>query len=277
MTDPLVLAVAFVAGALFGSFLNVCISRWPAEQSVVRPRSRCPGCGHQIAWYENIPMVSWLALRGRCRGCRQPISMTYPLVELAIALLWLGSVVLFGPTFTAVRVGVLGTLLVGIMVTDARHYTIPDGFTAFGLAWALVAAAVASVLIAETSPFAGLYDAVVGACVGAGAIAIVGWIGEMVFKKEAMGFGDVTLMAMVGAHLGTSRTLLTVFIGAALGAVIFIAAVYPIAWFRNRRAGVKEFEPPLVPFGVFLAPASMIALFWGGPLIDWYMHDVMGL
>jgi leader peptidase (prepilin peptidase) / N-methyltransferase len=277
VTDPFVLAVAFITGALFGSFLNVCISRWPADQSVVRPRSRCPKCGHQITWYENIPMLSWLALRGRCSGCREPISFLYPMIELAVGLLWMGSVFAFGPTFTALRVAVLGTVLIGIMATDALHYTIPDGFTAFGAAWAVIAAVVAAVAIQETSPFAGLYDAVIGACVGAGAIAIAGWIGEMVFKKEAMGFGDITLMAMVGAHLGPGRTLLTVFVGALLGAVIFVGIVYPIAWVRSRRRGVAEFEPPLVPFGVFLAPAGMIALFWGSAVIDWYIHDFMGL
>ena len=115
-----------------------------------------------------------------------------------------------------------------------------------------------------------------GACVGAGAIAIIGWLGELALKKEAMGFGDVTLMAMVGAYLGPGRTLLTIFIGAFLGAVGFLAIVYPICWMRARRAGVP-FAPPLVPFGVFLAPAALIALLWGTRMMDWYAHDVLGL
>lgn len=288
MTTFLYLALAFVVGAAFGSFLNVCITRWPAEQSVVRPRSRCPGCGHQIAWYENIPLVSWLVLRGRCAECAQPISPMYPLVELGVALLWLASVAAFGPTFTALRVAVLGTVLAGIMITDARHYTIPDGFTAFGFAWALVAAMIDVAFIGETSPFAGLYDALIGACVGAGAIAIAGWLGEIIFRKEAMGFGDVTLMAMIGAHLGPGRTLLTIFIGALLGAIIFVGIVYPILYLRGRPAagegegrggegGEEQPEPPLVPFGVFLAPAGMITLLWGGAVIDWYLHDIVGM
>lgn len=259
---------AFVFGAVIGSFLNVCVSRWPKELSVVSPRSRCPKCGHQITWWENIPLVSWVMLRAKCRECKQPISAVYPLVELVVALGWLAAMLQFGPTLTALRVAVFGTILLGIMLTDATAYVIPDGFTAFGLAWALVMA-IAAAVMRETSVFANLYDSAIGACVGAGVIAIVGWLGEMAFKKEAMGFGDVTLMAMIGAHLGIGRTFLTVFFGAALGAVIFLVVVFPIAYVRSRRAGV-EFDAPLVPFGVFLAPAAMIALLWGGPLIAWY-------
>jgi leader peptidase (prepilin peptidase)/N-methyltransferase len=266
--------LAFVVGALIGSFLNVCVARWPKDLSVVAPRSRCPRCGHQIVWYDNIPLVSWFVLRARCRRCKGPISVVYPLVELVVALGWLAAVVQFGLTLTALRVAVFGTLLLGVMLTDAADYVIPDGFTAFGLFWALLMAFVAMVL-GETSPFAGLYDAAVGACVGAGVVAIAGWLGEMVFKREAMGFGDVTLMAMVGSHLGIGRSVLTVFLGAALGAVVFVGVVFPIAYARSRRSGV-EFDPPLVPFGVFLAPAAMIALLWGNALITWY-RGLIGL
>lgn len=263
---PLILA--FVLGAVFGSFLNVCVARLPRDLSVVAPRSRCPGCGHRIAWYDNIPLVSWAALGARCRGCGERISVVYPLVELVVALGWLASVMEFGVSLTALRVAVFGTILLGVMLTDAADYLIPDAFTVFGLFWALVMAPL-GLLAPETSPFAGLYDAAVGACAGAGLVAIAGWLGELTFKKEAMGFGDVTLMAMIGAHLGVGRSFLTIFIGAALGAVAFGLFVLPAAWVRSRRAGTTV-EPPLVPFGVFLAPAAMIALFWGGPLIEWY-------
>ena len=266
--------LAFVLGTVFGSFLNVCVARWPREQSVIAPRSRCPACGHEIAWFENIPLASWLALRARCRGCGGRISVVYPLVELVAGLGWLAAAVQFGTTLTAVRVAVFGTVLLGIMLTDAAEYVIPDGFTLFGIVWAVVMAVVAFAR-RETSPFAGLYDALIGACVGAGVIAIAGWLGELAFRKEAMGFGDVTLMAMVGAHLGIGRSLLTVFFGALLGAVSFLAVVFPIAYVRSRRRGA-EFDPPLVPFGVFLAPAAMIALIWGGPLITWY-RGLLGL
>jgi leader peptidase (prepilin peptidase)/N-methyltransferase len=264
--------LAFLFGAVIGSFLNVCISRWPDNLSVVAPRSRCPKCAKQIDWYDNVPMISWLVLRGRCRGCREPISPLYPSVELVVGLGWAASFMAFGPTFTALRLAIFGTLLLGIAVTDAQRYLIPDGFTVFGLVWGLLSAMIA-VFIGDGTLFAGPQDALVGACAGAGAIAIVGWLGEVALKKEAMGFGDVTLMAMVGAALGPNYALLTVFIGAALGAVTFVLIVYPIGLLRARRAE-KEFEPPLVPFGVFLAPAALLTLLWGSDLWRWY-NDVI--
>jgi len=266
---------AFAVGACFGSFLNVCIGRWPKELSVIRPPSRCPRCGRGIAWYDNLPIFSWLALRGKCRGCALPISGVYPTVELAVALGWVAAVVQFGPTLTALRFAVFGTILLGVMLTDAAAYVIPDGFTAFGAAWAILMALLAFVR-EDPSAFAGPGDAVLGACVGAGAIAIVGWIGEMILKKEAMGFGDVTLMAMTGAHLGPGRSLLTIFLGALIGAVVFGFVVMPASYYRSRKQGV-EFDPPLVPFGVFLAPGAMVALLWGNELIAWYRHGVLGL
>jgi leader peptidase (prepilin peptidase) / N-methyltransferase len=275
------LVFAFAVGACVGSFLNVCISRWPLELSVVSPRSRCPRCESGIAWYDNIPIVSWLLLRGKCRGCALPISVMYPLVELAVALGWLAALSAYGPTFTALRVAVFGTILFGIAVTDARHYLIPDGFTVFGLIWVIVTAVVGAYL-GDLSPFAAPYDALIGACAGAGAIAIVGWLGEAVLKREAMGFGDVTLMAVVGAAVGPGRALLTIFLGAAIGAVVFLLIVYPIARLRGRprteqiemQLGEPKPELPLVPFGVFLAPAAFVALVWGEALILWYLTRV---
>ena len=264
--------IAFLFGAIIGSFLNVCISRWPDNLSVVAPRSRCPKCAKPIAWYDNVPVLSWLILRGRCRGCGEPISVLYPSIELVVGLGWAAAFVAFGPTFTALRLAIFGTLLLGIAVTDAQRYLIPDGFTVFGLAWGLLSAMIA-VFIGDGELFAGPTDALIGACAGAGAIAIVGWLGEVALKKEAMGFGDVTLMAMVGAALGPNYALLTVFIGAALGAVTFVLIVYPLGWLRSRRANT-EFEPPLVPFGVFLAPAALLTLLWGSDLWRWY-NDVI--
>lgn len=268
MTETTARIFAFVLGAVVGSFLNVCVSRWPQDQSVISPPSRCPGCGRPIRWHENVPILGWLRLRGRCAGCRQPISPMYPLVELVVGLIWLAAVLHYGPTFTALRVAIIATVLLGIALTDAMHYVIPDGFTVFGFIWGIAAAFIGAALN-ETLPFAGLYDSLIGACVGAGAIAIAGWLGEVALKKEAMGFGDVTLMAMVGAALGPQRALLTVFVGAMIGAITFLLIVYPIAWTRSRKMNAP-FEPPLVPFGVFLAPAAMLTLLWGDRLIAWY-------
>jgi leader peptidase (prepilin peptidase)/N-methyltransferase len=260
---------SFIVGACFGSFLNVCISRWPDGLSVVRPRSRCPNCERQITAFENIPIFSWLVLRGRCRGCRNPISFQYPLVEILIGVVWALCYVNYGLSFTAARVAVLVTVLTGIAITDLKRYLIPDGFTVFGLGW-VMATAIASLFIGDASPFAGVYDAILGACVGAGAIAIAGWLGEVALRKEAMGFGDVTLMAMVGAAVGPNRALMTIFLGALLGAVVFLGVVYPIAWIRSRSAK-SDFQLPLVPFGVFLAPAAVITLLWGQRILSAYM------
>ncbi len=281
MTDPTVLvmlALTFASGAAIGSFLNVCVARWPAEQSVVAPRSRCPGCGHQIRWYENVPIASWLALRGRCSGCRESISPQYLIVELLVALGWVAAVWAYGPTLTALRVAVFGTIMAGIAITDARHYLIPDGFTIFGLFWVLGTALYVTLAqdpSASASPFADSADALLGACAAAGAIAIVGWLGEAALRKEAMGFGDVTLMAVVGAAVGPWLGLLTIFVGAALAAVVFPVVVLPIVWLRARRSQ-RPFEMPQVPFGVFLAPAALLTLLWGRELVDWYITHFLG-
>lgn len=266
----LVLLPVFVLGASIGSFLNVCISRWPDELSVVRPRSRCPKCERPIAWHENIPLLSWLLLRGKCRGCSLPISIQYPAVELLVALGWVASFVAFGLTFEALRVAVFGTVLFGIAVTDAKTYLIPDGFTISGLVL-MLGAAIANFFIGETSHFATPWAAFVGACAGAGAITIIGWLAEVIMKREAMGFGDTTLMAVVGAALGAERSLLTIIVGAFVGAVVFLLIVGPIVKWRTRGTDT-EFEFPDVPFGVFLAPAAMLVLLWGEPLIAWYLQ-----
>jgi leader peptidase (prepilin peptidase)/N-methyltransferase len=266
---------AFLLGLCVGSFLNVCVARWPAELSVVRPRSRCPHCGHQLAWFENIPVFSWLALRARCRCCAEPISSIYPLGEIAVGLLWALCAARWGATFTGLRVAVFLTILTGIALTDLHHYLIPDGFTVTGLIWTLGTALLAP-FIGETLLFAGPYDALVGACAGAGFIAVIGWLGEVALKKEAMGMGDMTLMAFVGAALGPGKAIATVFLGATLGATAFLLVVYPLALLRRGRVttqtelalGAAPVQMPLVPFGVFLAPAAAIMLLWGDQLLD---------
>jgi leader peptidase (prepilin peptidase)/N-methyltransferase len=282
VTDGFLLAWFFAIGAAIGSFLNVCIARWPLEQSVIRPPSRCPHCATPIRWHDNVPILGWLFIGGRCRNCRAPVSVVYPAVELLVALGWLLAAIGYGPTFTAVRVAVFGTVMLGIAITDAKHYLIPDGFTVFGLLFVL-ATAVISGFRGEVTPFALPWDAIVGACAGAGAIAIVGWLGEVALRKEAMGFGDVTLMAVVGAALGPGRSLLVIFLAASVGAIAFLLVVYPFMWLRGRRGGeqielaldARKPELPHVPFGVFLAPAAMLALVFGQQLVDWYLVQMM--
>jgi leader peptidase (prepilin peptidase)/N-methyltransferase len=196
--------------------------------------------------------------------------MQYPAVELLVALGWVACVLSFGATLEALRVALFGTVLLGIAVTDAKHYLIPDGFTVTGLVLVLLAA-FANLFVGEPSHFASPGPAFIGACAGAGAITIIGWLAEIAMKREAMGFGDTTLMAVVGAALGPERALLTIVAGAAVGAVFFLLFVGPVVWVRARRSGA-EFAFPDVPFGVFLAPAAMLALLWGERLIAMYMQ-----
>ncbi|HEY6089731.1 MAG TPA: prepilin peptidase [Gemmatimonadaceae bacterium] len=270
----------FLVGASFGSFLNVCIGRWPEGLSVVKPRSRCPKCGHQIKASENIPIVSWLMLRGRCSSCGESISIQYPIVELLVGLLWLAAYLKFGLTFTAFRVAVFATVMLGISITDAKHFLIPDGFTVFGLFFMLLSAFVA-LYLGEAEPFARPWDAILGMCVGAGAISVIGWLGEVWLKRPAMGFGDVTLMAVVGAALGPTRSLLTIFIAAVLAPIVLLGVVYPLSA-RGLADDKGQTELALeatggwrkreLPFGVFLAPAALIALLYGEAIISWYLR-----
>jgi leader peptidase (prepilin peptidase)/N-methyltransferase len=270
----------FLVGASFGSFLNVCIGRWPEGLSVVKPRSRCPKCGHQISAIENIPILSWIILRGRCSGCGERISIQYPIVELLVGLMWLAAYLHFGPTFTMLRVAVFATVLLGIAITDAKYFLIPDGFTVFGVFFMLVSA-FAALFLGEAEPFARPWEAILGMCVGAGAISIVGWLGEVWLKRPAMGFGDVTLMAVIGVAVGPARALLTIFIAAAIAPVVLLGIVYPLSS-RGLADDKGQTELPLeasagwrkreLPFGVFLAPAGLIALLWGDAIIGWYLR-----
>ena len=224
--------------------------------------------------------MSWLLLRGRCSNCREPISIQYPIVELLVGLLWLAAYFQFGMSVTAFRVAVFATVLLGISITDAKYFLIPDGFTVFGLFFVLLTAFIA-LYFGEAEPFARPWDAILGMCVGAGAISITGWLGEVWLKRPAMGFGDVTLMAVVGAALGPPRALLTIFIGAAIAPIVLLGIVYPLSarGFADDQgqtelaleasAGWRRRE---LPFGVFLAPAALIALLFGDAIIGWYLR-----
>jgi leader peptidase (prepilin peptidase)/N-methyltransferase len=201
-------------------------------------------------------------------------------VELLVALMWLVAYFHFGLTITALRVAVFATVLLGIAVTDAKHFLIPDGFTVFGLLFVIVTG-LAALYVGEAEPFARPWDAFLGMCVGAGAISIVGWLGEVWLKRPAMGFGDVTLMAVVGAAVGPVRALLTIFIASVLAPLILLTIVYPLSA-RGLADDKGQTELALgeggswhrreLPFGVFLAPAALIALLHGDALIAWYLR-----
>ena len=248
---PLVMGVV---GAMFGSFLNVCILRWPREESVVRPRSRCPGCGQFIAWYDNIPVVSWLLLRGRCRGCRTPISLQYPLIELVTALIWAFMGWRYGLGLPAFAGAIFFTILLGITLTDAREYIIPDEFSLGGL--------VVGILFSLPGGFSTIASALIGAAAGFAILWVVGALGTRMFKEEAMGGGDIKMMAMVGAFVGWKGVLLTIFLGALLGTLVFV----PLSFLDRKR---------LVPFGVFLSAGAAATWLAGPTVIAWYRSFVL--
>jgi len=248
------LVVAGILGAMIGSFLNVCILRWPKEESVVAPRSRCPGCGQLITWYDNIPVLSWLLLRGRCRRCSTGISIQYPLVELGTAFIWWFCAWRFGVTWEALSGAVFGTILLGITMTDAREYIIPDEFSLGGLGIGL--------LLSLVGGLDGVVFSVVGAVTGFVLLWTVGELGTRIFKKEAMGGGDIKMMAMVGAFVGWQGVLLTVFLGALLGTLIF----GPLALLGREKQ---------VPFGIFLSLGAAATWLAGPTVIAWYRTFVL--
>jgi leader peptidase (prepilin peptidase)/N-methyltransferase len=269
--EPVLIVFVGVLGALLGSFLNVCVYRLPRNESVIQPRSRCPGCGTPIAWYDNLPILSWLLLRARCRRCGAPISVQYPLVEAAVALIWAGSVAWQGLTPDALGDAFFVTLLLGIALTDGQYYVIPDIFSLGGAAVGLLVALAPGGLI--------WWLGFAGAALGYGLLWAVRWAGDVALRRgwiggeelgsvleegeqpTSMGEGDLRMMAMVGAFLGPVGVVLTVFLGALAGTLVFV----PL-----RLAGRKI----AVPFGVFLAVGAAAALVVGADLIGWYVERV---
>ena len=247
--SSLAAVVGGLFGAVIGSFLNVCVVRLPAEQSVVSPPSRCPQCGKPVEWRDNVPMLSWLLLGGKCRGCGKPISILYPLVELATALLWAGMAWYYGLSLEALTGALFGTLLIGIALTDAREDIIPNEFTYGGLVIGLV--------LSAAGGLDAVLSALIGAVVGFGILWLVGVAGRWAFKEEAMGGGDIKMMAMVGAFVGWQGVLLTIFLGALAGTAIFL----PLTLLGRKK---------LVPFGVFLAIGAAVTYVIGPSIIEWY-------
>lgn len=237
-------------GLAFGSFLNVCIIRLPLDRSLLRPPSSCPACGHVIGWRDNVPVFSWLLLRGRCRWCQKPISAQYPLIEALVAALWVAAALYYGFTLQGLTAAIFGTLLLGIAITDARHYIIPDEFTYGGLALGL--------LLSLRGGVDGFLDALLGAVAGFVLLYLVARVGTWMFKEEAMGGGDIKMLAMVGAFVGWQGVLLTVFLGALLGTLIFV----PFTLRRKRH----------VPFGVFLALGAAVTFVAQDAILAWYQR-----
>jgi leader peptidase (prepilin peptidase) / N-methyltransferase len=302
--DPLIASAIFVFGLIFGSFLNVCIYRLPRDLSVSDPpRSACPKCQHQIAFYDNIPVLSWLILRGRCRSCGSPISPRYLLIELLTGFLFLGCYWEFGWTLAALKYCVFAFLLLGLIFTDAETKLLPDKLTLPGIGIGLIfslfvpvndlasqfLSGVISLPVSSSlsSPILSLIDALLGAAVGASFLYGVGAIYLRARGIEGMGFGDVKLMGMIGAFLGVKLTVLTIFAASIAGSLFGVSTML-VVWIKRTRRfirrqhvsfeqargrawqSVQAFRYFQMPFGVFLGSMAMLAFFCGDRFLRWY-------
>ena len=266
------LVVSLLFGLAIGSFLNVCIARLPLEESVVHPRSRCPQCRKLIAWYDNFPVLSYVILRGHCRNCRKSISARYPGVELLTGVV---SVFLFWKFGLSIEWGVFlvfSAALITLAFIDIDHRILPDPITLNGI-WIGI---VVNVVLATPSPlisnlldrggyslsprWVSLLASLTGAVIGGGLLWLVGEAYFRVRGIEGMGFGDVKMMAMVGAFLGAPLVLLTIMVGSILGAIIGLALIQ----FGGKH---RDYE---LPFGTFLSLAAILAVLYGDALIQWY-------
>ena len=270
--------IAGVFGAIIGSFLNVVIHRVPLEESIVFPNSRCPSCGAAIAFYDNIPILSYMVLRGKCRGCSEHISIRYPAVELLTAVLFVLVALHDGLSAALPFDLVFCSALLALIFIDAGHMLLPNVITYPGIAFAVVAR-IAIPFLTGTPHFddvpslsdgalagmpvwvVSLAGAGIGALIGGGSLWLMGWTWEKLRGIEAMGLGDVKMMFMVGAYLGWRLTILTIFIGVSTGS---IAGVFLMA--RQREKNMQM----LLPFGVFLGLGAIAALLFGRPLVEWY-------
>jgi leader peptidase (prepilin peptidase)/N-methyltransferase len=257
---------AFAIGAVVGSFLNVVIHRYPLEESIVFPGSHCPNCKADIRWFDNIPILSFLALGGRCRACRVRISWRYPLVELANALFYLATFLRTGPTVGFLFVATLISMMIVLIYIDADIQILPDVIDLPGIAIGLGAAALGVGILSPSLMLAdSLLDSFLGAILGAGIpLAIIG-VYWLVRRMEGMGLGDVKMLAMIGAMLGLRGMVEVILLGSISGALVGIPAAA-----RSDRG----MQLPL-PFGVFLGLASLAVLFFGQDLSAWWFNTFL--
>lgn len=239
-------------GLAVGSFLNVCIHRLPRGGSLVHPGSRCPACGYALRWYDNVPVLSYLWLRARCRACGGGISIRYPIVELVTMGVFLLHYRVFGWDLLLVPRLLFACALIVLFEIDREHQILPDAITLPGI--------VVGVLFAAVFP-PGLRSAVLGALVGGGVLFAIGEIWSRLRKVEAMGFGDVKMLAMIGAFVGLKLIVVTFVLASYLGGLTGIVLI------ASRRGGMMS----KVPFGTFLAVGGLVSSLWGNLLVEWYL------
>ncbi|HET9086053.1 MAG TPA: prepilin peptidase [Acidobacteriaceae bacterium] len=254
----IILVAALAAGLVFGSFLNVCIVRLPPHLSIVAPRSHCTSCDAPIRPTDNIPVLSWVLLRGRCRACDAPIAMQYPLVELALAVLFAACVLNTGTTWQTLLSAAACFFLLGLAIMDAQTMLLPDAFTIPGLAVAF--------LLRVAAPDAHHRGAIAlhtlqDAAVASAMLLLVSYLYRAIRKQEGIGLGDVKLLGMMAAFLGLPQTLVAFFLA------VVSAAAYALVLVVRHRATSKT----RIAFGSFLAIAGIGAIFFGRPLLTWYL------
>ena len=269
--------VLFVAGLLFGSFLNVCISRLPQDESVVRPRSKCPHCSAPIRPWDNIPLLSWLLLRGRCRTCSGPISWRYPAVEMATGAWFAASFVIAnsspGPVLlTWLTVAILGFLLLGLAVMDVETGLLPDEFTLGGGFAGFVLFCVYAFLLPDvkgtvflTAPEKALALRLLAATASVAVLLLIRWLYWLARRREGMGLGDVKMLGMMAIFLGFAPVMLALFVAILSGAVAGVLLLLS----QRQKKSIKRTE---LPFGCFLALGGFYVMLFGQQTLGWYMH-----
>jgi leader peptidase (prepilin peptidase)/N-methyltransferase len=266
MPTFLIAAFAVLLGLIFGSFLNVCIARLPLRQSIVTPRSRCPRCGHAIAAKDNLPLISWLLLRGRCRHCAERISLRYPLVEVAMAGLFLLCFLLYGLTVDAVAAAIFCFFMVGLCVTDAETYRLPDTLTLpaliLGVIWRMVDNSIGAPHPWRAAAAVGLRASISAAGAALG-LLLIRALYFAIRRRVGMGLGDVKLAAAIAAWLGIRQFLLVFFLAVVSGAIVGVVV------FSLRRK--QQEEPARVPLGSFLCLAAIYTEFQGYVILNWYL------
>lgn len=251
--------IAFVLGAAVGSFLNVCVYRIPIGESIAWPPSRCMSCRRAVSWFDNIPILSFFILKAKCRHCGGKISAQYPAVELAAAVLFVLFYAVFGLTAVGVCYLALSLLLLTQGIIDWRHQIIPDVITIPGILLGITMSSIFPALQGEATWQKAFLNSLFGVVLGGGVLFLLGTAAEKILKKEAMGGGDVKLLAMIGAFLGWSGVFWTLFLGSLLGSIVGI----------YRRAAHGEEK---LAFGPYMGAAAFLYLFWGGSFFGWYFQ-----
>jgi leader peptidase (prepilin peptidase)/N-methyltransferase len=255
MPSPLIFNIyAFVTGLVVGSFLNVCICRMPNNESVVSPPSHCPRCNYRIRWYDNIPILSYLALRGSCRGCGTHISLQYPSVELLNGLLTLWLFLRFGPSLTFLALFLFSSALVVITFIDIEHQIIPDEISLSGI--------VIGFLFSFFLPWQSWSSSLLGILLGGGSLLLVASCYQWLTGKEGMGGGDIKLLAMMGAFLGWKAVPFIIFASSLVGSVVGVSMMLLS----------KKDSKMAIPYGPYLAFAALLYIFYGSQLIQWYFN-----